>query len=67
MAHDGSAGGETIKPAPDTFLLAAKRLGIPPAECLVFEDAPTGIESARRAGMDWVLVPSARARIFFVK
>jgi len=49
------------KPAPDTFLLAAKRLGVPSGECLVFEDAPTGIEAARNAGMPWVLVPSARA------
>jgi HAD superfamily hydrolase (TIGR01509 family) len=39
------------KPAPDIFLTAARRLGVPPAACLVFEDAPLGIEAARRAGM----------------
>jgi beta-phosphoglucomutase family hydrolase len=39
------------KPHPDMFLAAAERMGVPPADCLVFEDAPLGIEAARRAGM----------------
>ena len=39
------------KPAPDVFLLAAQMLGLPPAECLVVEDAHAGIEAARRAGI----------------
>lgn len=39
------------KPDPELFLLAAERLGAVPNECLVFEDAPLGIEGARRAGM----------------
>jgi beta-phosphoglucomutase-like phosphatase (HAD superfamily) len=39
------------KPEPDIFLKAAKILGLPAAECIVFEDAPFGIEAARRAGM----------------
>jgi beta-phosphoglucomutase len=39
------------KPDPAVFLLAAKRLGLQPAECLVIEDAVAGVESARRAGM----------------
>ena len=39
------------KPHPDIFLKAAERLGIEPAACVVFEDAPHGIEAARRAGM----------------
>jgi beta-phosphoglucomutase family hydrolase len=39
------------KPNPDLFLTAAERLGVNPAECLVFEDTPTGLEAARRAGM----------------
>jgi mannitol-1-/sugar-/sorbitol-6-phosphatase len=39
------------KPAPDPYLLAAERLGVDPAGCLVFEDAPAGIASARAAGM----------------
>lgn len=39
------------KPAPDLFLEAARRLGVPPHECTVFEDTDEGIEAARRAGM----------------
>jgi HAD superfamily hydrolase (TIGR01509 family) len=39
------------KPHPDMFLAAAERMGAAPADCLVFEDAPLGIEAARRAGM----------------
>ena len=44
------------KPAPDMFLLAAEKMGVEPAECLVFEDAPFGIEAAKRAGMDYTVV-----------
>lgn len=40
------------KPAPDTYLEAAKRLGIDPHECLAFEDTDLGMQSARDAGMD---------------
>ena len=39
------------KPHPDMFLAAAERMGVAPAECVVFEDAPLGVEAARRAGM----------------
>jgi beta-phosphoglucomutase family hydrolase len=39
------------KPAPDTFLLAAERLGVPASACVAFEDGDVGIESARAAGM----------------
>lgn len=39
------------KPAPDVFLLAARKLNAPPSRCVVFEDAHVGIEAARRAGM----------------
>jgi beta-phosphoglucomutase family hydrolase len=39
------------KPAPDIFLRAADMLGMPPARCLVVEDAPTGIRAAHAAGM----------------
>ena len=39
------------KPAPDVFLLAAKKLGVEPENCLVVEDAGNGLLGARRAGM----------------
>lgn len=39
------------KPHPEIFLLAAKRLGLAPAECVVFEDAEAGVEAALAAGM----------------
>jgi mannitol-1-/sugar-/sorbitol-6-phosphatase len=39
------------KPSPDVYLLAAAGLGVVPSQCLVFEDAPAGIEAARAAGM----------------
>lgn len=45
------AVGYRSKPNPDIFLHAAKQLGAEPANCLVIEDAPHGVEAARRAGM----------------
>ena len=39
------------KPAPDVYLRAAAELGIPPRNCIVFEDSPVGVEAARAAGM----------------
>jgi beta-phosphoglucomutase family hydrolase len=48
------------KPAPDMFLLAARRMGVAPEKCLVFEDAEPGMRAAEAAGMKWVRVPSRR-------
>jgi beta-phosphoglucomutase len=39
------------KPDPEVYLTTAARLGMAPGACVVFEDAPVGIEAARRAGM----------------
>lgn len=47
----GGDEGLPGKPEPAIFLEAARRLGVEPRECIVFEDAPFGIEAARRAGM----------------
>lgn len=44
------------KPAPDTFLRAAECLGVPPAQCLVFEDSHLGLQAADAAGMRWVYI-----------
>ncbi len=49
------------KPAPDLFLLAARRLSVEPASCLVFEDGPNGLRAAEAAGMPWVYVPTNEA------
>jgi len=46
-AEDVTAG----KPDPQVFLIAAERLGVPPSRCVVVEDAPAGVEAARRAGI----------------
>ncbi|MBW7984571.1 fructose-1-phosphate/6-phosphogluconate phosphatase [Enterobacillus tribolii] len=42
------------KPAPDTFLRCAALIGVPPEQCVVFEDAEFGIQAAQSANMDWV-------------
>ena len=44
------------KPNPEVFLRCAELLGVPPANCLVFEDVPKGVEAARNAGMDAVVL-----------
>lgn len=46
------------KPNPEPYLLAAERLGVAPADCLVFEDTQLGVDAAIAAGMGWVKVPS---------
>lgn len=48
------------KPAPDIFLLAAERLGIAPAACLVLEDSDTGVQAALAAGMSVIQVPDLK-------
>jgi len=53
-------GGDEVargKPAPDIYLEAARRLGTPPAACLVLEDSEPGVRSALAAGMVPIMVP----------
>lgn len=52
----GGDDTERGKPHPDSFLLAAKFLGVRPEDCLVFEDGEMGIQAASAAGMAWVKV-----------
>jgi beta-phosphoglucomutase family hydrolase len=52
----GAADVQRGKPHPDVFLLAAERCGVAPEHCIVFEDAPLGVEAARRAGMRTVVL-----------
>ena len=47
------------KPAPDVFLEASRQLDVPPAGCVVFEDAPMGIVAAKAAGMKVVAVTTS--------
>jgi len=46
------------KPAPDVYLAAARLVGVRPADCLAFEDAPVGVAAARAAGMPCVAITS---------
>ena len=47
------------KPHPEIYLTTAHKLGLPPEKCVVFEDAPAGVESARSAGMHCIAVTSS--------
>lgn len=47
-----------VKPAPDSYLEAARALGVDPVECIAFEDTDVGIMAAKAAGMKVVAVPN---------
>jgi sugar-phosphatase len=51
------------KPSPEPYLLAAVEIGRPPPECVVVEDSPSGIASARRAGMRCVAIASTHDKV----
>ena len=59
-SFDAIATGDEVtrgKPAPDIFLLAARKIGVAPSACVVFEDAESGIRGAVAAGCGAVMVP----------
>jgi HAD superfamily hydrolase (TIGR01509 family) len=68
-AFDVVVAGDEVengKPAPDMFLLAAERLGVPPEECVVIEDSPPGVQAGLAAGMHTigvVRVPGTEASL----
>jgi sugar-phosphatase len=45
------------KPAPDVYITTARKLGVPPHECLAIEDSATGLRSAMAAGMKTIAIP----------
>ncbi|MCA1725346.1 MAG: HAD-IA family hydrolase [Thermomicrobia bacterium] len=49
------------KPHPEPYLVTALRLGLPPADCVVFEDATVGVRAAKAAGMRCIAVPNPEA------
>ena len=55
------------KPHPETFLKVASQLGIVPEQCIVFEDAPKGVESAANAGMKCVVITTMHGKEEFAK
>ncbi len=63
ILFDGVADGNIVskaKPDPEVFIIAAKMLGVPPEECIVFEDAVAGVEAALNAGMHCVGIGSEK-------
>jgi len=46
------------KPSPDVYLLAAKKIGVLPESCIVFEDSPNGLLAAKSAGMYCIIIQS---------
>ena len=50
------------KPDPDVYLKAAAALGVDPADCIVIEDAPAGVQAARAAGMAVIAVTTTHSR-----
>jgi HAD superfamily hydrolase (TIGR01509 family) len=50
---------ERAKPAPDLYLLAARKLGIEPGEAIAIEDSRNGVTAAKAAGMFTIAVPNA--------
>ena len=55
------------KPHPETYLKAAMLLGVAPGKCLVFEDAPKGVEAAKNAGMKAVAITTLHSQDEFMQ
>lgn len=57
----------TSKPDPETFVKCAQLLNVPPEKCIVFEDAPKGVEAAQNAGMKTVVLTTMHDKEEFEK
>ncbi len=67
---DSVIGAEHVKdskPDPETYLKGARELGIDPSDCIVFEDAPKGVEAALNAGMKCVVLTTMHEKEEFEK
>jgi len=63
-SFDAVVAGEDVKnkkPSPDIFLLAAEKIGLDPKDCLVIEDAPSGVKAAKAAGAKCLAITSSFA------
>lgn len=61
MAYINGDDVKHRKPDPELFLLAAERIGIAPADCVVIEDAPNGVQAAKAAGAKCIAVTNSTA------
>lgn len=61
---DGTIPG---KPAPDIYEIAAKKIGVAPENCIVFEDAISGIEAAKSAGIKRIIAVASKEPVDFYK
>ncbi len=61
---DGTIPG---KPAPDIYEIAAKKINVPPKDCIVFEDALSGINSAKSAGVKRIIAVASKEPVNFYK
>lgn len=59
MVYVNGSDVKNKKPNPELFLVAAERMGIEPANCVVIEDAPNGIEAAKAAGATCIAVTNS--------
>jgi beta-phosphoglucomutase-like phosphatase (HAD superfamily) len=55
------------KPDPQVFQIVAEGMGVPIVECLIFEDSPTGVETALRAGCQVVVVTTTHSQEEFAR
>jgi len=62
VLSDEDLKGKKGKPAPDCYLLAAKKLSVKPGECLVIEDSPVGVEAGKAAGTKVLAITHTHSR-----